>query len=73
MGWGGAGQVGSKKSKAIPTPPPLRDAKNPRGAKQGGASQAAWGEIAILSLILSDFGFWLFDWIGFWVLVVGCA
>ena len=49
-GWGGAGQIGSKKSKAIPTPPrgvgleshpiptppPLQGGENLCGAKQGG-------------------------------------
>ena len=73
MGWGGAGrgragQFWSKKSKTTLTsprgmglesrtilaPPPLRGGENPRGVKQGGT-----GQNCIPSLILSDFGFWL--------------
>ena len=60
-GGDGAGRGGSKKCKPIPTssrgvglksrpipaPPPLRDGKNPHGAKRGGAGQAGRGKIAI--------------------------
>ena len=49
MGWGWveAGQVGSKKSKPILTPLPLRNKENSGGVKRGGAGQAERGKIAI--------------------------
>ena len=46
-GWVEAGQVGSKKSKPIPAPLPLRNKENSGGAKRGGAGQAERGKIAI--------------------------
>ena len=65
--WGGAGmgQVGSKKSKPIPTPPhgarlksppipaplPLQGGKNPCGMKWGRAGQVGRRKIAIPILV----------------------
>ena len=46
---GGAGlkSVNPSSPHPIPAPPPLRDGKNPHGAKWGRAGQAGRGKIAI--------------------------
>ena len=72
--WGGAGRVGSKKSKLISAPPrgaglksplipaplPLQGRENPRGAKWGRVSQAGRGKIVI--------PIWdTFTWLNLWI------